>query len=154
MAKSAAVRSDPYRNFRFQVEIDGIVAAGFSEVQIGETVTEVIDYREGNEPAHVRKVAGLHNFGIVTLTRGMMASMGSWSTGTDKCRPVTRQMHAGMYSSSSWTRVAPLKRALQQRSLAGKVRGGRRMLGCRQALQFHGRDQGQIIHRGGFGDPG
>jgi hypothetical protein len=36
------------------VEIDGIVAAGFSEVQIGETVTEVIDYREGNEPLHVR----------------------------------------------------------------------------------------------------
>jgi len=61
MAKSAAaVRSDPYRNFRFRVEIDGIVAAGFSEVQIGETLTDVIDYREGNEPAHVRKLSGLH----------------------------------------------------------------------------------------------
>ncbi len=76
MAKSAAaVRSDPYRNFRFRVEIDGIVAAGFSEVQIGETVTEVIDYREGNEPFHVRKLPGLHKFGNVTLTRGMTASM-------------------------------------------------------------------------------
>jgi phage tail-like protein len=76
MAKSAAaVRSDPYRNFRFRVEIDGIVAAGFSEVQIGETVTDVIDYREGNEPAHVRKLPGLHKFGNVTLMRGMMASM-------------------------------------------------------------------------------
>jgi phage tail-like protein len=76
MAKSAAaVRSDPYRNFRFRVEIDGIVAAGFSEVQIGETVTEVIDYREGNEPFHLRKLPGLHKFGNVTLTRGMTASM-------------------------------------------------------------------------------
>ena len=76
MAKSAAaVRSDPYRNFRFRVEIDGIVAAGFSEVQIGETVTEVIEYREGNEPAHVRKLPGLNKFGNVTLTRGMTASM-------------------------------------------------------------------------------
>jgi len=76
MAKSAAaVRSDPYRNFRFRVEIDGILAAGFSEVQIGESVTEVIDYREGNEPAHVRKLPGLQKFGIVTLTRGMTASM-------------------------------------------------------------------------------
>ena len=76
MAKSAAaVRSDPYRNFRFRVEIDGILAAGFSEVQIGESMTEVIDYREGNEPAHVRKLAGLQKFGIVTLTRGMTASM-------------------------------------------------------------------------------
>jgi len=76
MAKSAAaVRSDPYRNFRFRVEIDGIVAAGFSEVQIGETLTDVIDYREGNEPAHVRKLSGLHNFGNVTLKRGMTVSM-------------------------------------------------------------------------------
>jgi phage tail-like protein len=71
MAKSAAaVRSDPYRNFRFRVEIDGILAAGFSEVQIGESVTEVIDYREGNEPAHVRKLPGLQKFGIVTRDEG------------------------------------------------------------------------------------
>src|SRR5258706_7705268 len=69
------VRYYTYRNFRLRVEIDGIVAAGFSEVQIGETVTEVIDYREGNEPFHLRKLPGLHKFGNVTLTRGMTASM-------------------------------------------------------------------------------
>jgi hypothetical protein len=37
MAKSvAAVRSDPYRNFRFRVEIDGIVAAGFSQANCAQ----------------------------------------------------------------------------------------------------------------------
>ena len=74
-AKAAAGRRDPYRNFRFRVEIDGLVAAGFSEVSIGESVTDVIDYREGNEPTHVRKLPGLHKFGNVTLKRGMTASM-------------------------------------------------------------------------------
>jgi phage tail-like protein len=72
---AAAARRDPYRNFRFRLEIDGIAAAGFSEVSIGETVTEAIDYREGNEPNHVRKLPGLHKFGNVTLKRGMTASM-------------------------------------------------------------------------------
>jgi phage tail-like protein len=74
-AKAAAGRHDPYRNFRFRVEIDGISVAGFSEAQIGETVTEAIDYREGNEPNRVRKLPGLHKFGNVTLKCGMTASM-------------------------------------------------------------------------------
>ena len=34
-----------------------------------------IEYREGNEPAHVRKLPGLHRFGNLMLTRGMTASM-------------------------------------------------------------------------------
>ena len=72
-------RRDPYRNFRFRVEIDGLAAAGFSEVSIGETVTDVIDYREGNEPTHVRKLPGLQKFGNVTLKRGMTASMDLYS---------------------------------------------------------------------------
>jgi phage tail-like protein len=74
-AKAAAGRRDPYRNFRFRVEIDGIASAGFSEAVIGETVTEAIDYREGNEPTRVRKLPGLHKFANVTLKRGMTASM-------------------------------------------------------------------------------
>lgn len=74
-AKAAAGRRDPYRNFRFRVEIDGVISAGFSEAVIGETVTEAIDYREGNEPTRVRKLPGLHKFANVTLKRGMTASM-------------------------------------------------------------------------------
>lgn len=72
---AAAARHDPYRSFRFRLEIDGIASAGFSEVSLGETATDSIDYREGNEPNHVRKLPGLHKFGIVTLKRGMTASL-------------------------------------------------------------------------------
>jgi phage tail-like protein len=42
-------RKDPYRNFRFLLEIDGIVQAGFSEVTIPDASNEPVEYREGNE---------------------------------------------------------------------------------------------------------
>ncbi|MEA2942704.1 MAG: hypothetical protein QOD09_3233 [Bradyrhizobium sp.] len=63
-------RNDPLRNFRFRLEIDGIQQAGFSEVAIAETTTDAVDYREGNEPAHVRKLPGLNKFGNITLKYG------------------------------------------------------------------------------------
>ena len=67
-------RDDPFRNFKFRVEIDGVAEAAFSEVAIGETSTEAIDYREGNEPNHVRKLPGLTKYGNITLKRGVTDS--------------------------------------------------------------------------------
>ena len=64
-------RNDPFRNFRFRLEIDGIQQAGFSEVAIAETTTDAIDYREGNEATHVRKLSGLNKFGNITLKYGV-----------------------------------------------------------------------------------
>jgi len=64
-------RMDPLRNFRFRVEIDNIAVAGFSEVFIGPTTTDVIDYREGTDPPHVRKLSGLTKFGNITLRSGL-----------------------------------------------------------------------------------
>jgi phage tail-like protein len=71
-------RDDPFRNFRFRVEIDGVAEAHFSEVAIGETTTEAIDYREGNEPTHVRKLPGLTKYGNITLKRGVTDSQVLW----------------------------------------------------------------------------
>jgi phage tail-like protein len=71
-------RQDPYRNFRFRLEIDGAQAAAFSEVTMAATTTDVIEYRAGNDPAHVRKLPGLHRFGNVTLKRGLTASAELW----------------------------------------------------------------------------
>ena len=67
-------RDDPYRNFKFRVEIDGVAEAAFSEVAIGETSTEAIDYREGTEPNHVRKLPGMTKYGNITLKRGVTDS--------------------------------------------------------------------------------
>jgi phage tail-like protein len=67
-------RDDPFRNFKFRVEIDGVAEAAFSEVAIGETSTEAIEYREGTEPNHVRKLPGMTKYGNITLKRGVTDS--------------------------------------------------------------------------------
>ena len=68
-------RQDPLRNVRFRLEIDGLQVAGFSEVSIGPTTTDVIEYREGTDPMHVRKLSGLTKFGNVSLKRGVTDSL-------------------------------------------------------------------------------
>ncbi len=68
-------RVDPLRNFRFRLEIDGITQAGFSDVAIGETATDAVDYREGTDPTHVRKLTGLTKYGNITLKWGVTTSL-------------------------------------------------------------------------------
>ncbi len=68
-------RKDPYRNFRFRVEIDGITQAGFSECTIGDTTTDPIEYREGTDPTTVRKLSGLTKYSNITLKWGITDSM-------------------------------------------------------------------------------
>lgn len=62
-------RNDPLRNFRFKVEVDN-AEMGFSEVAIAETATDAIEYREGSDPAHLRKLSGLTKYGNITLKYG------------------------------------------------------------------------------------
>lgn len=64
-------RNDPLRNFRFLLEIDNITRAGFSEVAIAETTIEAVDYREGTDPPHTRKLSGLTKYGNITLKAGV-----------------------------------------------------------------------------------
>ena len=64
-------RVDPYKNFRFLVEIDGIQQAGFSECSGFGSEVEVIEYREGGEPTAVRKLPGRARFPNITLKWGV-----------------------------------------------------------------------------------
>jgi phage tail-like protein len=68
-------RTDPYRNFRFRVEIDGIDQGGFREVSIAESSQDPIEYREGTHPPTMRKIPGLIKYGNVTLKWGVTDSM-------------------------------------------------------------------------------
>jgi phage tail-like protein len=65
-------RIDPLRNFRFRVEIDNVMRAGFAEVSGLEVTTEAIDYREGTDPPHVRKLSGLSKFANIVLKWGLV----------------------------------------------------------------------------------
>ena len=67
-------RVDPYRNFRFLVEIDGIVQAGFSDCTGFGSNVEVVEYREGGDAATVRKLPGKTSYPDITLKWGVTDS--------------------------------------------------------------------------------
>jgi phage tail-like protein len=64
-------RKDPFRAYNFLVEIDGITRAGFRECSGLDTTQESIDYREGGEGLHVRKLPGLVKYSNISLKRGI-----------------------------------------------------------------------------------
>lgn len=68
-------RKDPYRNFRFLVEIDGIVQVGFNEFIVSNVTQDPVVYRADNETLDVSKLPGLVKYGDVTLKRGITNSM-------------------------------------------------------------------------------
>jgi phage tail-like protein len=73
-------RNDPYGQFNFLVEIDGIVVAGFSEVSGLSTDTNIIEYREGSEKVGtVRKLPGLMKYTNIVLKRGWTADAKLWA---------------------------------------------------------------------------
>jgi len=71
-------RVDPYRGFNFLVEIDGITQAGFQEVTGLDAATPSVDYREGTDPNHVRKLSGLNTYSAISLKRGITDSDELW----------------------------------------------------------------------------
>jgi phage tail-like protein len=71
-------RTDPYRGFNFMVEIDGITQAGFQECGGLDTSTDPVDYREGTDPNHVRKLTGLNKYSAISLKRGITDSDELW----------------------------------------------------------------------------
>jgi phage tail-like protein len=67
-------RVDPYADFRYLVEIDGIVQAGFSDVSGFGSKIEVVEYREGGDAATVRKLPGKVSYPDITLKWGVTDS--------------------------------------------------------------------------------
>lgn len=71
-------RVDPFRNFNFLVELDGIAQASFTECSGLGSTTEVIDTREGGDNTTVRKMPGKTSFSDITLKWGLTASTELW----------------------------------------------------------------------------
>ena len=71
-------RSDPYRGCNFLVEIEGITQAGFQECSGLEISTDTVEYREGNDPNHGRKLPGMNKYAPLTLKRGITDSTELW----------------------------------------------------------------------------
>lgn len=67
-------RVDPYKNFRFLLEIDGIMQAGFADCSGFGSNVDVIEYREGGDAATVRKLPGKSSYPDITLKWGITDS--------------------------------------------------------------------------------
>ena len=66
-----AHRHDPYRTFKFQVLIDGKPVAGLKKVSALIKRTEVVEWRSGGDPAHVRKMPGQTCYDPIILEQGL-----------------------------------------------------------------------------------
>ena len=71
---ATGVRVDPYKNFRFLVEIQGVIQGGFLECSGFGSTIEVVEYREGGDTPTVRKLPGKNTFPDITLKYGVTDS--------------------------------------------------------------------------------
>jgi len=73
-------RQDPYGEYNFKVEIDGLIVAGFKECSGIEISQDAGDYREGTDKTLVmRRLPGLITSQNITLKRGVIDSDVLWS---------------------------------------------------------------------------
>jgi phage tail-like protein len=74
----ATERKDPYLGNRFQVEIQGVVEAGFSECSGLVIETEVEERREGGLNEYAHRLPKGSRFVNLVLKRGLTDSEGLW----------------------------------------------------------------------------
>lgn len=70
---------DPYKVFRFIVEINGTQVGGFSDVTGLEVRTEFDEYREGGVNDYVHKIAKETRYPNLTLKRGITDAIELWA---------------------------------------------------------------------------
>ncbi len=73
-----AKRIDPYLGYRFRIEIDGLIVAGFSEVSGLQMETETEDHREGGVNDYIHRLPKGSKQSNITLKRGITDSDTLW----------------------------------------------------------------------------
>lgn len=73
------VRPDPYRSFRFRIELDGIAVAHFSEVSGLQAETETEPYEEGGVNDFVHQLPKRTKYLHITLKRGITDADALWA---------------------------------------------------------------------------
>ncbi len=73
------IRADPYLAVNFLVEIEGILAGGFSECSGLNVETETLDYREGGLNDYMHTFAGPTKYTPLILKHGLTQIDGLWS---------------------------------------------------------------------------
>jgi phage tail-like protein len=63
-------RVDPYSNFNFLVEIQGITRAAFQEASGFDSAIDITEHREGGDNTTMRKLPAMTKFSNITLKWG------------------------------------------------------------------------------------
>jgi phage tail-like protein len=66
-----ASRFDPYKNYRFKVQIDGKYVMACNKISNLKRSTEVVKFRAGGDPTVVRKSPGQTSYEPITLEAGV-----------------------------------------------------------------------------------
>jgi phage tail-like protein len=72
-------RKTPYHAFHFVIEIDGIQRGGFRECSGLDSTSDVVNYREGDDPLTIRKLVGLNKYSNITLKWGSSDDADLWN---------------------------------------------------------------------------
>lgn len=92
------IRNDPYAAFNFLVEIEGLLAGGFSEVSGLEFESETQDYREGGRNDYVHKLPGPMRYTQnLTLRRGLTDIDVLWAWQQDVAKGTIERRNGTIY---------------------------------------------------------
>lgn len=69
---------DPYRDFNFKLEVDGVTEGHFAECSGLSVQVDVIDYREGGNQQVTHKLPGAVHYDGITLRYGLTRSTDLW----------------------------------------------------------------------------
>jgi phage tail-like protein len=68
-------RNDPYRQFRFRIEIGGIARAGFQKVTFSDAAAAVTEFHEESRFKALQKLPGLDRHGNISFRHGITDSL-------------------------------------------------------------------------------
>jgi len=91
------VRLDPYPAFNFFVEIEGILAGGFSECSGLQVETEVKDYAEGGLNDYTHQFRGRTRYVPLVLTHGVTLVDGLWAWHQDLLQGRVQRKNGTVY---------------------------------------------------------
>lgn len=77
-ANLLGIRSDPYQVFNFFIEIEGILAGGFSECTGLQVETEIENYSEGGLNEYVHHFRGRTKYPPLVFKHGLTMIAGLW----------------------------------------------------------------------------
>lgn len=91
------LRIDPYQSCNFVVEIEGLMAGGFSECSGLQVETEAHEYREGGLNEYAHRFAGPTRYPTLVFKHGLSMIDGLWGWHQDVAAGTIRRRNGTIY---------------------------------------------------------